>query len=142
MSRVGDQQPAGVGGWLLLFCLILLAWEPVSLALLASSYLGQAMFRDAAFFLVLAARLIIVAIGVAAALAFFNHRPFAAALAKAAVLLSAGMAAFLLLTPYFPSNLAPDLKMPVLAATLAWYGGWFAYLARSKRVRAHAENAG
>lgn len=125
-----------VRGWLLLFCLLLLVWEPVSLALLASNLIGDAMFRGAGFYAILGARLIIVAVGVAAALAFFNGRPFAACLAKAAILLSAGMAAFLVLTPYFPSNLAPDLKMPVLAGTLAWYAAWFAYLLRSKRVRA------
>lgn len=135
------EQPPDVRGWLLVFCLVLLVWEPVSLALLASSFLGDAMLRGPAFFAVLAARVIVVAIGVAAALAFFNHRPFAATLAKLAVLLSAAMAAFLTFTAYFPSNLAPDLKLPALAATLAWYAGWLLYLARSTRVRAHAEHS-
>jgi hypothetical protein len=138
----GSQPPPVVRGWLLVFCLVLLVWEPVSLAVLASSFLGDAMFRGLAFFAVLAARVIIVAVGVGAALAFFNQRPFAAALAKLAVLLSAGMATFLTFTAYFPSNLAPDLKLPALAATLVWYAGWLVYLLRSRRVRAFADLAG
>ncbi|HVC21429.1 MAG TPA: hypothetical protein VNE16_15255 [Vicinamibacterales bacterium] len=134
-----DEAPAGVGGWLLVFCLLLAGWEPTSLALAASSLVDQTVFRGGLFAAILAARLLLVALGIAAALGIWHQRAFGVALAKATLVLSAAMAAFLVLTPYFPSNLAPDLKAPVLAGTLAYYLGWYVYLRRSRRVRALRE---
>ena len=134
--------PSGVRGWLLVFCLLLAVWEPANLALLASSLVDQTMFRGGLFAVILAARLLLVALGIAAALAIWHERPFGVALAKLTLLLSAAMAAFLALTPYFPNNLPPGLKLPALAGSLIYYGGWYAYLLRSRRVRNTFEGAG
>ncbi len=118
-----------------MFCLLLAVWEPATLALLASSLVDQAMFRGGLFVIILAVRLLLVALGIAAALALWHERPFGVALAKLTLLLSAAMATFLALTPYFPNNLAPGLKLPALAGSLIYYGGWYAYLLGSRRVR-------
>ncbi|MDE3156417.1 MAG: hypothetical protein KGN76_15045 [Acidobacteriota bacterium] len=130
-----DPAPSGVRGWLLVFCVLLAGWEPLSLALLASSLVDETMFRGAVFALILAGRLLIVALGIAAVLGIWHERPLGLALAKITLLLSAAMAAFLALTPYFPSNIPPDLKLPALSVTLAYYIGWYVYLLRSRRVR-------
>ena len=127
--------PSGVRGWLLLFCLLMAVWEPLSLALVASSLVDQTMFRGGVFALILAARLLLVALGIAAALALWHERPFGVTLAKITLVLSAVMATFLALTPYFPNNVPPGLKAPALAGPLLYDVGWYLYLLRSRRVR-------
>lgn len=124
-----------VGGWLGLLCRVLIIWQPLSLALIASSTLNSLSVRGVSLGLVLIGRLLVAAFGVAAGLALWRRRPAALALAKASLLLSAAADVFVYTTPYFPNNRPPGDAGLILTASLFWYAGWLAYLYRSKRVR-------
>jgi hypothetical protein len=125
----------GVGGWLALFCVLLLVWQPISLALVASSVLDALPVRGMPLAILLFIRLLVTASGIAAGLALLAERPFAPAMAKAALAVSAGMDAFIYSTSYFPSNRLPGDAPFVLAASLAYHAIWLAYLFRSNRVK-------
>jgi len=85
--------------------------------------------------LVLLLRLLVAALGIAAALALWNRRPGAVTLARIVLVFSAAADLFVYLTPYFPSNRAPGETPIVVAVSLVYYAGWLAYLSRSRRVR-------
>ena len=127
--------PRAVGGWLGLLCRILILWQPLSLAVIGSSALNSLSVRGVPLALVLLGRLIVAAFGVAAGLALMQRRPAAVTMAKASLLLSAASDVFVYTTPYFPNNRPPGDTTVILAASLAWYGVWLAYLFRSRRVR-------
>ena len=133
-QREGRPRPA-VGGWLGLLCRILVLWQPLSLALIGSSALNSLSVRGIPLALVLVGRLVVAAFGVAAGLALLQRRPSAVTMAKASLVLSAATDVFVYTTPYFPNNRPPGDTTLILAASLAWYAVWLAYLFRSKRVR-------
>ena len=126
---------AGIGGWLLLLCRLLIVFHPLSLAVTASSVLNALFVRGAPVAIVLIIRLAVVAFGVAAGRALQNLRQDAVALARLALLMSAATDVFVYTTPYFPSNRLPGDTTFYVVASLAYHGAWLAYLARSKRVR-------
>ena len=126
---------AGIGGWLLLLCRLLIVFHPLSLAVTASSVLNALYVRGAPVAAVLALRLAVVAFGVAAGRSLQARRPDAVRLARLALLLSAATDVFVYTTPYFPSNRLPGDTTVYVAASLAYHGAWLAYLARSTRVR-------
>jgi hypothetical protein len=125
----------GVGGWLLLLCALLLIWQPVSLALLASSVVGQIALRGLSLVLVLVARVMVAALGIAAGIALAGRRPAAVTMAKVSLVASAVTDVFFYSTSYFPSNRLPGDTPLYAAASLAYYGIWLVYLYRSKRVK-------
>jgi|SRR5581483_9209872 len=127
--------PTGVGGWLLLFCLLLLVWQPLSLGLVASGVLDALPVRGLPLALVLFLRLTVVAFGIAAGLTLLTRRPAAVPLAKASLAASAATDMFVYATPYFPDNRPPGDTTIVAILSLAYYAIWFAYLVRSQRVR-------
>jgi hypothetical protein len=127
--------PMGVGGWLLVLCVLLLVWQPLSLGLLASGVLDDLALRGVPLALVLVLRVIVAAFGIAAGLALVNRRPGAVALAKASLVASAATDVFVYATPYFPSNRMPGETPFYIAAALAYYIVWLAYLFRAKRVK-------
>ena len=124
-----------IGGWLLLLCRLLIVFQPLSLAVTASSVLNALFVRGTPVAIVLVLRLAVVAFGVAAGRALQNVRPDAVALARLALLMSAATDVFVYTTPYFPSNRLPGDTTFYVAVSLAYHGAWLAYLARSKRVR-------
>lgn len=126
---------AGVGGWLLVFCLLLLVWQPLSLGLIASSVLDRLPVRGLPLALILMLRLVVVAFGIAAGIALLGRRASAVALAKASLIASAATDTFVYATPYFPNNRPPGDTTLVVMASLAYYAIWFTYLTRSRRVR-------
>jgi hypothetical protein len=126
----------GVGGWLLLLCRLLVVFHPLSLAVTASGAIGALSVRGAAVALILALRLVVVGFGMAAGRALQTLQPGAVTLAKAALVASAATDLFVYTTPYFPNNRLPGDTIYYVAATLAYHGGWLAYLSRSRRVRA------
>jgi hypothetical protein len=126
--------PVGVGGWLVVLCVLLMAWQPISLGLLASSVLDDLALRGLPLALVLLLRVVVTAFGIAAGLALLGRRPAAPALAKASLVASAATDTFVYLTPYFPSNRMPGETPYYVAVALAYYAIWLAYLIRSKRV--------
>jgi hypothetical protein len=124
-----------VGGWLLLLCLLLMLWQPLSVGLTSSAALGSVAIGGLPVTLVLILRLLVTALGIAAGLALLNRRSGAVALAKVALVVSAATDAFVYLTPYFPSNRAPGETPIFVAVSLVYYAIWLAYLSRSRRVR-------
>ncbi len=126
--------PVGVGGWLLVLCVLLLIWQPLSLGLLASGVLSDLALRGVPLALVLLLRVLVTAVGIAAGLALLNRRPAAVTMAKASLIVSAATDVFVYLTPYFPSNRMPGETPFYIAASLAYYAIWLAYLFRAKRV--------
>jgi hypothetical protein len=127
--------PAGVRGWLLVLCLLLVVWQPVQLGLVASGVVDRIAVRGLPLALVLLLRLVVTAFGIAAGLALFARRPAAVAMARASLLASALVDVFVLVTPYFPSNRFPGDTPWYVAVSLAYYGAWLMYLSRSRRVR-------
>jgi len=128
------QVKSGIGGWLLVLCGVLLVWQPLSFGLLASAQLDAVTVSGLPAVLVLISRLLVVAVGIAAGLALASRRPAAIALTKASLAASAAMDAFVNTTSYFPSNRAPGEGLVWAVASIVWYGGWFVYVMRSKRI--------
>jgi len=126
---------SGIGGWLLVLCLLLLVWQPLSIALVASSALDALAIRGLPLALIMLMRLGVAAVGIAGGLALVKHRPGAVTLAKAALVLSAAADLIVYSTPYFPSNRLPGTTPLYIAASIAYSAVWIAYLTRSRRVR-------
>jgi hypothetical protein len=120
---------------LFLLCLLLVVWQPLSLGLTASSVLDALPVRGVPLAIVLVVRILVAGLGIAAGLALIGRRPGAVALAKVSLTVSAATDLFVYLTPYFPSNRAPGDTAIVVAASLAYYAIWLAYLYRSKEIR-------
>ena len=126
--------PSGVGGWLLVLCLLLLVWQPLSLALVAAN-LDAVVVRGLPVALMLTGRLLVAAFGIAAGIALLGRRAAAVTMAKAALVLSAATDAFVYLTPYYPNNRLPGDEWIALAISVVYSAVWLGYLFRSKRVR-------
>src|SRR5262249_47193018 len=127
VSAMSDVK-SGVGGWLLGLCVVLLAWQPLTFALLAANALQRLALRGLSLALVLTLRLAVTALGIAAGLALMGRRPGAVALAKVSLTASLATDLFVYATPYFPNYRAPG-ETPLNAATsVAWYGLWLMYL--------------
>jgi hypothetical protein len=130
-----DRRDDSLRGWLAVLCLFLALWQPLNLALVASSVLAALPSRGWPLALLLLARVIVTACGVAAAIAIYHRHSGAAAFAAFALLLSAGAELFVYSTPYFPSNRLPGDTPWYVAWSIATHGAWLAYLFRSDRVR-------
>jgi hypothetical protein len=111
---------SGVGGWLLVLCLLLLVWQPLSIALVASSALDALAIRGLPLALIMLMRLGVAAVGIAGGLA---------------LVISAAADLIVYTTPYFPSNRVPGTTPLYIAASIAYSAMWITYLARSRRVR-------
>jgi hypothetical protein len=127
--------PAGVGGWLLVLCLLLIVWQPLSLGLAASAVLDDLAIRGLPLALMILLRIVVAAFGIAAGLALMNRRPAAVAMAKASLVASAATDTFVYLTPFYPSNRMPGDTPLYVAAALAYCVIWIVYLFRAKRVK-------
>ncbi len=129
------RDPSPVGGWLGLLCRVLVLWQPLSLALIASSALNSLSVRGVSLALVIVGRLFVAAFGVAAGLSLQRRRPAAVTMARASLVLSAVADVFVYTTPYFPNNRPPGDTTLILTGSLLWYAAWLLYLWRSRRVR-------
>ena len=128
-------RPSGVRGWLAVLVLLLLVWQPLSLALVASRVVDAIAIRGVALAVLLLARLFVTACGIAAGLALVGGRSYAVALAKLSLVASAAVDLIVYLTPYFPNNRPPGDTPFYVAGSLAYSGAWLMYLVRSRRVR-------
>jgi hypothetical protein len=136
-----ERDPAGVGGWLLLLCRVLIVLHPLSLGVTASAALGALPARGTAVALILILRLMVVGFGMAAGRALQTLQAGAVTLAEAALVASAATDVFVYVTPYFPNNRIPGDTIYYVAASLGYHGAWLAYLLRSRRVRATYRDA-
>jgi len=128
-----------IRGWLLVFCGLLLVWQPINLSLTMAGLVDELSVRGAGLGIILLARLAAAGLGIAAGLALFQLTPGAVSIAKASLVFSATVDVVVYATPYSPNNRPPGDATVMLAASLLYYGIWFAYLTRSKRVQATFE---
>jgi hypothetical protein len=124
-----------ISGWLLLLCLLLVVWQPISFGLLASGLLNRLSIRGWPFALVLLLRLMVTALGIAAGLALIHRHPAAVSIAKASLIASAACDLFIYTTPFVPNNRLPGDTPIFIAVSLAYHAIWLGYLFKSKRVR-------
>ena len=130
-----DRQPEGIGGWLQVLVRMLTLWHPIVYGLSSAAALNAVSVRGPATAVVIVARLLGVAIGVAAGMALRTRRETAVTLAMISLALSAAMDVFVFNSSYYPSNMKPGETPIYVAATVAYYTAWILYLRRSKRVR-------
>jgi hypothetical protein len=123
------------GGWLLVLCLLLLIWQPLSLGLVAASVLGAVALGGWPLAIVLLTRVVVSGFGIAAGLALLGRRPGAVPLAKISLALSAVSDVFVYTTPFVPNNRAPGETPVYIAVSVAYSALWIVYLSRSRRVR-------
>jgi len=135
----GVTGPHEARGWVRVLALLLALWEPLTFAVAAAGAANALSVRGLSVALVLAVRLAATALCVAAGRALLDGRAAGAALARAAVVVSAAVQVFAYVTPWFPSNRLPGQTSVYVGATLLYYGGWLLYLQRSRRI---AELAG
>ena len=124
-----------IRGWLLVLCVLLLVWQPFSLALTTAGTLEGLSLRGPGLAIVLIVRLLAAGLGIAAGIALFQQQTGAVSIAKASLVFSAAVDVLIYATPYYPNNRPPGDAMLVLIASLVYYAVWFAYLTRSRRVR-------
>jgi hypothetical protein len=129
------ERATGIGGWLLVLCALLLIWHPFNFALAASSVLDALPLRGLPLALVIAGRLLVTAVGIAAGIALLARRPAAVTLAICALAASAAADLFVYTTPYMPSNRLPGSTKWFVAWSMLYHGAWLLYLVRSARVR-------
>jgi hypothetical protein len=128
-----------VAGWLLVLCALLLVWQPVSLGVAATTALHALPTRGFPLALLLAARVIAVATGIAAGMALFERAGVALPLTRTALTLAVVVDVLVYTTPYFPNNRYPGETPFFIGASIANYTLWMLYLRRSRRVRATFE---
>ena len=126
-------------GLLLLLSRLLLVYQPISLALVASNALNELAVRGASLVVAIVIRIAVTGVCIAAGLALTNRHPGAIALARIALILSALCDLFVYGTSYFPTNMVPGDAPLYIGASLLYHGAWLLYLARS---RAAADLAG
>jgi hypothetical protein len=119
----------------LVLAILLLVWQPFSLATTMSGLVDELAARGAGLGFLLLLRLLVAGLGIAAGLALFQIKPGAVSLAKASLLASAAVDVLVYVTPWSPNNRPPGDATIVLIASLLYYAAWYAYLARSKRMR-------
>ena len=124
-----------VRGWLLILCVLLLAWQPLSQGLTMSELVDSLSLRGPGLAVILLARLLAAGLGIAAGLSLWQVKPGAVTIAKASLVYSALVDVIVYVTPYSPSNRPPRDATIILVASLAYYGLWLAYLLRSRRVQ-------
>jgi hypothetical protein len=128
-------EASGISGWLLVLCVLLVAWEPLNLAYTASRLVGRLLVHDALVGVVLAVRLGVAALGIAAGLALWRLQSSGITLAKTFLLLSTAVTIAILGLIPFPSSRPPGTTGPLVAFVLIHNGAWLVYLSRSARVR-------
>jgi hypothetical protein len=121
---------APLRGWLLLLSRLLIVYLPLNLAVAAMSGFNAVSVRGPVVLVILAVRGVVTAVGVAAGLALSNRQANGVALAKVALILSAGIDLFVYTTPYFPNNRMPGDTIYYVAGSLVFHAAWLVYLFR------------
>jgi hypothetical protein len=125
-----------VRGWLLLLCILLTVWNPATLALVAASRVEGPGTTSHLALTLLAVRLVVTSVGVAAGLALWHKRAGAVTLAKASLMLSALEVVGRLSARPGSSDAPPGTRLPLALALIVYNGAWYLYLEKSRRVRA------
>jgi hypothetical protein len=125
-----------VPGWLFLLCILLTIWNPASFAVVAASQVAGGFPTSRVALLLLAGRLLATGIGVAAGMSLWNLRPGAVRLAKISLALSSADVVLRMASRMDLSGAPPGTRLPLAILTVAFNGAWYAYLEKSRRVRA------
>jgi len=120
----------------LVLAALLVVWQPLSLATTMSGLVDELAIRGAGLGFILLLRLVTAGLGIAAGLALFQAKAAAVIIAKTSLIASAVVDIVVYVTPWSPRNRPPGDAEIILIASLLYYGAWFAYLARSRKVRA------
>ena len=120
-------------GWLLVLCLLLSVWEPLNLALSASSSIDAITLGQPGRTAFLAFRIVVAGIGVAAGIAIWHGRAHGLMLAKTTLGLSA--ASSIIRYAWFPGNVPPNSRLPLALLLVGVNAAWYAYLVRSRKVK-------
>ncbi|MSO55795.1 MAG: hypothetical protein EXQ55_02575 [Acidobacteria bacterium] len=137
-----DQEPEarpsrfGTDGWLFILCLFLTVWNPAIVALRLASSVANLSAQTALSLVLLAVRLVVTSVGVAAGFSLWLRRPWAAQLAKTALILVTIEAVVRLSTRIGLSEAPPGTRMPLAILTILHNAAWYLYLHKSRRVRA------
>ena len=115
---------------LAVLAVVLVLWEPVTLAFAASSLLPRIVEHGATAFAVLGMKILVAALGMAAGIALWQDRPGAMKLARVALVCSLVTTVVARTTHFWPATLPPGVAGPALAASLAWTGGWLVWSLR------------
>jgi hypothetical protein len=126
----------GIGGWLLVLCLLLTIVEPLSLAIAWSGSVPQIVERGTPAVLLFGARVAVSATGVAAGLAIWRRKPHGATLGKAFFAAATLVSAMAYGTSILPDRPPPGLALPMFGLVAAYNLVWYLYLSRSARVAA------
>jgi hypothetical protein len=126
-------------GWLLLLCIILLGWQPLSFAVEAASALPTLGIRGAPAVIEIAAHGIVAALSFAAGWALWQASPAGPRLAGAALVACAVAGVQSLYVSALPSNVFPGDRLPLASVIVLHSAAWIVYLRRSKRVRQMVE---
>jgi hypothetical protein len=122
--------------WILPLIFIFTIWNPAALALHAASAVWNIGTRPTLSLILLAARLIITGVGIAAGMALWFRRPGAVWLAKLSLMLF-GLEAVVRLSSGVDAGAAPPgTRLPLAIFVIVHNGAWYAYLHLSDRVRA------
>src|SRR6516165_1517000 len=111
VGRVRPALPASV------LAVLLLIWQPLSLATTMSGLVDELSTRGAGLGVVLLVKLLAAGLGIAAGLALFQVKPGAVSLAKASLILSAAVDVLVYVTPWSPRNRPPGDAMIILIAS-------------------------
>jgi hypothetical protein len=131
---VTERAETRVRGWLLVLCVLLLVWQPINLSVAIAGRLDSLSLRGPGFAVILAARFLSAALGIAAGLSLMQRRPGAVSLARASLIFSAAIDVLVYATPWYPNNRPPGDAPMIVIGTLTYYALWLTYLSRSKRV--------
>lgn len=117
-----------------LFVVLFAGWEPLALALYASSVVDRLGDRGAVAAAVLAFRVLVVGIGIAAGLVVWQERPGALSFARVAVVLSACATLVDAALHALPTSRPPGMAGPLVIAVLAYDAAWIGYLTYRGRM--------
>ena len=125
----------GRGFWMSAIALLLIVWEPVGLAIVASGALSRLPVYGVPAYALLAFRTLTAGIGIAAGISLWEQHAHGPRLARLWVVLSALGVVLTFATPYFPGNRLPGATIPTLIAILGYHAALLTYLVRSSRIR-------
>ena len=122
-------------GWLLLLCLVLFAWQPLTLAGELAATLPSVSMRGAPAVLELLAHAAVAALSIAAAWALWIENPVGPQLAAVALTAVASAGVQSLYWSVLPRNTKPDDKLPLAILAVMHSAIWLVYLIRSRRLK-------
>jgi hypothetical protein len=124
---------------LLLLCLILFVWQPLTVSGEIAATLPSLGMRGAPAIVELLVHGLLAALSVAAGWALWNANPAGPVLARSTMIGAAAIGVQALYWSVLPRSTFPSDRLPIAIATLVHSAVWLVYLRRSRRIRAIAD---